>query len=72
MVNPGRYLVLLPPINGATAFSGTPYFTENPGDQFKGWDSSQRWIICLPSSLLSGGNTITVDQAFHILPAEAV
>ena len=25
--NPGRYLVLLPPINGATAFSGTPYFT---------------------------------------------
>jgi len=36
--NPGRYLVLLPPINGATAFSGTPYFTENPGDQFKAWD----------------------------------
>ena len=32
--NPGRYLVLLPPINGATASSGTPYFTENPGDQF--------------------------------------
>src|SRR5580692_3244837 len=31
--NPGRYLVLLPPINGATAASGTPYFTENPGDQ---------------------------------------
>ena len=29
--NPGRYLVLLPPINGATALSGTPYFTENPG-----------------------------------------
>src|SRR6267142_2569317 len=24
--NPGRYLVLLPPINGATAASGTPYF----------------------------------------------
>jgi hypothetical protein len=36
--NPGRYLVLLPPINGATAASGTPYFTENPGDQFKAWD----------------------------------
>jgi len=36
--NPGRYLVLMPPINGATAFSGTPYFTENPGDQFKAWD----------------------------------
>ena len=36
--NPGRYLVLLPPINGATALSGTPYFTENPGDPFKAWD----------------------------------
>jgi hypothetical protein len=36
--NPGRYLVLMPPINGATAFSGTPYFTENPGDPFKAWD----------------------------------
>jgi Putative beta-barrel porin-2, OmpL-like. bbp2 len=38
--NPGRYLVLLPPINGATAASGTPYFTENPGDPFKAWDAS--------------------------------
>jgi hypothetical protein len=38
--NPGRYLVLLPPINGATASSGTPYFTENPGDSFKAWDAS--------------------------------
>jgi hypothetical protein len=38
--NPGRYLVLLPPINGATAASGTPYFTENPGNPFKAWDSS--------------------------------
>jgi Putative beta-barrel porin-2, OmpL-like. bbp2 len=38
--NPGRYLVLLPPIDGATAASGTPYFTENPGDPFKAWDIS--------------------------------
>jgi Putative beta-barrel porin-2, OmpL-like. bbp2 len=38
--NPGRYLVLLPPINGATAASGTPYFTENPGDIYKAWDIS--------------------------------
>jgi hypothetical protein len=37
--NPGRYLVLIPPINGATAFSGTPYFTASPGDQFKAWDT---------------------------------
>jgi hypothetical protein len=38
--NPGRYLVLLPPINGATASSGTPYFPETPGTPFKAWDSS--------------------------------
>jgi hypothetical protein len=37
--NPGRYLVLMPPINGATAFSGTPYFTVNRGDQFTAWDT---------------------------------
>ncbi len=38
--NPGRYLVLLPPIDGATATTGTPYFTESPGDPFKAWDIS--------------------------------
>jgi hypothetical protein len=32
--------VLIPPINGATAFSGTPYFTANPGDKYKAWDGS--------------------------------
>ena len=40
ITNPGRYLVLIPPINGATAFSGTPYFTGNPGDPYKAWDYS--------------------------------
>jgi hypothetical protein len=40
MNNPGRYLVLLPPINGADALSGSPYFTANPGDPFKAWDGS--------------------------------
>jgi hypothetical protein len=39
ITNPGRYLVLVPPINGATAFSGTPYFTAAPGDKFVGWDT---------------------------------
>jgi hypothetical protein len=41
--NPGRYLVLLPPINGMTAITAStnsPYFPENPGDPFKAWDSS--------------------------------
>ena len=33
MNNVGRYLTLLPPINGATAVTGSPYFTENPGDR---------------------------------------
>jgi hypothetical protein len=40
VTNPGRYLVLLPPINGATATSGTPYFSVAPGDPFKAWDGS--------------------------------
>jgi hypothetical protein len=38
ITNPGRYLVLIPPINGATAITGTPYFTENAGDPFQAWD----------------------------------
>ena len=38
ITNPGRYLVLLPPINGTTASSGTPYFSANPGDQYQAWD----------------------------------
>ena len=40
MNNPGRYLVLMPPVNGATAATGTPYFTTNPGDPFHAWDST--------------------------------
>jgi len=39
MDNPGRYLTLLPPINGADAITGSPYFTTNPGDPYKGWDA---------------------------------
>ena len=41
--NPGRYLVLVPPINGETAPSAainSPYFGENPSDPFKAWDVS--------------------------------
>jgi hypothetical protein len=40
MNNPGRYLTLLPPINGAWAASGTPYFTENPGQKAHMWDAT--------------------------------
>jgi hypothetical protein len=39
MNNPGRYLALVPPINGATAATGTPYWTENPGQKLYQWDA---------------------------------
>jgi hypothetical protein len=38
--NPGRYLVLVPPINGATAASGSADFSTSKGDPFHAWDSS--------------------------------
>ena len=38
--NPGRYLVLLPPINGATAVTGSAYFPEDPGQPYKGDDAT--------------------------------
>ncbi len=46
--NPGRYLVLLPPIQtttpggggGQSATSGTNYFTQNAGQEFHAWDYS--------------------------------
>ena len=40
MANAGRYLTLLPPINGADAISGSPYFTANPGQAATMWDST--------------------------------
>jgi hypothetical protein len=50
--NPGRYLVLLPPINGATAASGTLYFTENPGDPYKALDASAT-VDYMPSQYIT-------------------
>jgi hypothetical protein len=38
--NPGRYLTLVLPVNGADAISGTPYFPAYPGAPFKAWDST--------------------------------
>jgi len=40
MSNFGRYLTLLPPINGADAVTGSPYFTEVPGQRAHMWDST--------------------------------
>jgi Putative beta-barrel porin-2, OmpL-like. bbp2 len=38
--NPGRYLTLLPPINGADAVSGSPYFPASPGSVYKAYDGT--------------------------------
>jgi hypothetical protein len=50
--NPGRYLVLIPPINGATAFTGTPYFTAGPGDPYTAWDASVTFDF-MPSQFIT-------------------
>ena len=60
--NPGRYLVLVPPINGATAFSGTPYFTYNPGDQFTAWDM-QTTFDYLPREFITFRGEFNYRQA---------
>jgi Putative beta-barrel porin-2, OmpL-like. bbp2 len=41
--NPGRYLVLVPAINGATALTGTAYFPADPGQPFHGTDGTVTW-----------------------------
>jgi hypothetical protein len=38
MNNPGRYLALTPPVNGASAQINSPYFTQAPGDKLYQWD----------------------------------
>jgi len=38
MSNPGRYLTLVLPVNGATAITGTPYFPAYPGASMKAYD----------------------------------
>jgi hypothetical protein len=38
--NPGRYLVLTPIINEATALNNSPYFSQNPGDPYKAMDGT--------------------------------
>jgi hypothetical protein len=60
--NVSRYLVLLPPINGATAYSGTPYFTENPGDPFKAWDT-QLTFDYMPSQNMTFRAELTYRHA---------
>jgi Putative beta-barrel porin-2, OmpL-like. bbp2 len=53
ITNPGRYLVLVPPINGATAFSGAaPYYTYNAGDTFKAFDAQATFDV-MPSDFVT-------------------
>jgi hypothetical protein len=50
--NPGRYLVLVPAINGATALTGTAYFPENPGQPYHGTDGTITWDY-MPSQYIT-------------------
>jgi len=52
MTNPGRYLVLTPPINGATAASGSAYFSQAPGDIYKAWDTTETFDY-MPSQFVT-------------------
>ena len=61
--NPGRYLVLLPPINGETAPSAainSPYFSGNPSDPYKAWDSSITFDYMPGNAYVSRSTTIAM------------
>jgi len=60
MNNPGRYLTLLPPINGATAISGSPYFTENAGDRSQMHDGTITFDY-MPSQFI----TFTIEEGYR-------
>ena len=60
MNNPGRYLTLLPPINGATATTGTPYFTENAGDRSQMHDGTITFDY-MPSQFI----TFTLEEGYR-------
>ncbi len=50
--NPGRYLTLLQPINGADAVSGSPYFPTFPGSLYKAWDTTASFYY-MPKQYIS-------------------
>jgi hypothetical protein len=50
--NPGRYLTLLQPINGANAVSGSPYFEELPGNPYHAYDATATFDY-MPSQWLT-------------------
>ncbi|HEX3765871.1 MAG TPA: hypothetical protein VHW23_44545 [Kofleriaceae bacterium] len=62
ITNPGRYLVLLPPINGATATSGMDYFPEVPGKKWVSWDT-QLTFDYMPSQFFTLRGEFTYRHA---------
>jgi len=60
MNNPGRYLTLLPSINGATATTGSPYYTENAGDRGQMHDTTFTYDY-MPSQFI----TFRLEQAYR-------
>jgi hypothetical protein len=80
--NPGRYLVLVPPINGATAASAalnSPYFTFNPGNPFKAWDTSvtldympRQWLTFRTEYVFRHANVPYFSGAGGITPPPAL
>ena len=56
MHHTGRYLTLLPPIDAADAFTGSLYFTQNPGDKAHMWDSTVTLLVaqCNPVRYAGG------------------
>ena len=62
MVNPGRYLVLTPPINGATSASGSAYFSQAPGDKYNAWDTTETFDY-MPSQFVTFRSEFTYRYA---------
>jgi hypothetical protein len=60
MNNPGRYLTLLPPINNASAITGSPYFTENGGDRAQMHDGTITFDY-MPSQYI----TFRLEQSYR-------
>jgi hypothetical protein len=60
--NPGRYLTLLQPINGANAISGSPYFAAYPGSIYKAFDGTVTFDY-MPSEFVTFRTEVSYRQA---------
>ena len=71
MTNPGRYLTLLPPINGADAITGSPYFPEGPGLQAHQWDATLNFQYYPAEFITFWGKSGIATRTCRISRAEA-